>query len=122
MIAFVLLAAVSYTREISPLLVKNCGRCHGVRQSVPRGDFSVVTYSDLMEGGGLTQTIVPGDPDRSLLVHFIEGRRGENHRMPLDAPPLKQAEIELIRRWIAEGARSDEKNTNRTPKKATSRR
>jgi mono/diheme cytochrome c family protein len=123
MIALVLLAAVSYTREISPLLVKNCGRCHGVRQSVPRGDFSVVTYSDLMEGGGLTQTIVPGDPDRSLLVHFIEGRRGDNHRMPQDAPPLKQAEIDLIRRWIAEGARSDEKNKHRTPKKQpTSRR
>jgi mono/diheme cytochrome c family protein len=123
MIALVLLAAVSYTREISPLLVKNCGRCHGVRQSVPRGDFSVVTYSDLMEGGGLTQTIVPGDPDRSLLVHFIEGRRGENHRMPLDAPALKQVEIDLIRRWIAEGARSDENNKHRTPKKpANSRR
>ena len=123
MIALVFLVAVSYTREISPLLIKNCGGCHGERLSVPRGDFSVVTYAALMEGGGLTHTIVPGDPDRSLLVHFIEGRRGENHRMPLDAPPLKQHQIDLIRRWIAEGARSDEKRDHRTRKKqATSRR
>jgi len=61
----------------------------------------------LMLGGSLTQTIIPGDPDRSLIVHFIEGRRGGNHRMPLDAPPLKREQIEMIRRWIAEGAKSD---------------
>lgn len=104
MIAF-LLAAVSYSREIAPLLWKHCGACHGERHSVPRGDFSVVTYKDLMQGGGLTQTIIPGDPERSLLVHFIEGRRGKMFRMPLDAPPLTRAQIDLIRRWIAEGAK-----------------
>ena len=109
MIAFLLLAAVSYSREIAPLLVKHCGACHGDRHSVPRGDFSVVTYKDLMLGGGLTRTIVPGDPERSLIVHFIEGRRGEVFRMPLDAPPLTRAQIDLIRRWIAEGAKSDMK-------------
>jgi len=113
MIAFLLLAAVSYSREIAPLLVKHCGACHGVRRSVPRGDFSVVTYEDLMQGGGLTQTIVPGDPERSLLVHFIEGRRGEVFRMPLEAPPLTRAQIDLIRRWIAEGAKSDGKKSRR---------
>jgi len=113
MIAFLLLAAVSYSREIAPLLVKHCGGCHGVRRSVPRGDFSVVTYEDLMQGGGLTQTIVPGDPERSLLVHFIEGRRGEVFRMPLEAPPLTRAQIDLIRRWIAEGAKSDGKKSRR---------
>jgi mono/diheme cytochrome c family protein len=107
MLALLLLAAVSYRREIAPLLVKHCAACHGDRRSVPRGDFSVTTYEDLMLGGGLTQTIIPGDPDRSLIVHFIEGRRGENHRMPLDAPPLKREQIDLIRRWIAEGAKSD---------------
>ena len=104
MIAF-LLAAVSYSREIAPLLLKHCGACHGERRSVPRGDFSVATYKDLMQGGGLTQTIIPGDPERSLLMHFIEGRRGETFRMPLDAPPLTRAQIDLIRRWIAEGAK-----------------
>lgn len=109
MIAFLLLAAVSYSREIAPLLLKQCGACHGERRSVPRGDFSVVTYEDLMQGGGLTQTIVAGDPERSLIVHFIEGRRGEVFRMPLDAPPLTRAQIDLIRRWIAEGAKPDRK-------------
>ncbi len=107
MIAFLLLAAVSYSRDIAPLLRKHCGACHGERRSVPRGDFSVATYEDLMQGGGLTQTIVPGNPDRSLLVHFVEGRRGEMFRMPLNARRLTRAQIDLIRRWIAEGAKPD---------------
>jgi mono/diheme cytochrome c family protein len=107
-----LLAAVSYTRDIGPMLVKHCAGCHGDRHSVPRGDFSVMTYEDVMQGGSLTQTIVPGKPDRSLLIDFLEGRRGEVFRMPLDAPPLTREQIALIRRWIAEGAK----------KNATSRR
>lgn len=108
-IAFLLLAAVSYSGEIAPLLWKRCGSCHGDRQSVPRGDFSVATYADLMLGGSMTQTIVPGKPDESLIVQFVEGRRGKSRRMPQQAPPLRKAEIDLIRRWIAEGAKIDDK-------------
>jgi len=40
-------------------------------------------------------------------VHFIEGRRGEAHRMPQGGRPVPRAEIEMIRRWIDEGARDD---------------
>ena len=51
--------------------------------------------------------VIPGDPERSLLIHFIEGRRGEAHRMPLGGRSLSPAEIEMFRRWIAEGAKPD---------------
>jgi len=50
--------------------------------------------------------IVSGDPDRSQVVQFIEGRRGEEHRMPLGGAPLTAEQIALIRRWIAEGAKA----------------
>ena len=65
-----------------------------------------------MLGGNLGKVIVPGDPDRSLLIHFLEGRRGENHRMPKDSRPLSPAQIDMIRRWIAEGARNDDLPSN----------
>jgi hypothetical protein len=51
--------------------------------------------------------VVAGDPLRSPLHQFISGLRGEAHRMPLGGPPLVAAEVEIIRRWIAEGARED---------------
>jgi hypothetical protein len=51
---------------------------------------------------------VPGHPERSLIVHFIEGSRGERHRMPKDSRPLSPPQVATIRKWIAEGAKDDQ--------------
>jgi hypothetical protein len=45
--------------------------------------------------------VVPGEPERSKLLHLLRG--DEVDRMPPDVP-LPDAEIELIERWILEGA------------------
>ncbi|MDQ2949826.1 MAG: hypothetical protein M3Y27_28455 [Acidobacteriota bacterium] len=47
------------------------------------------------------------------MIHFIEGRRGEAHRMPLGGKALSIEQIETIRRWIAEGANEDAAATNK---------
>jgi hypothetical protein len=99
---FLLLLAVSYSRDIAPILAMHCNRCHG--DSGTAGGLVTRTHDDLMKPG---DAIVPGDPDRSQVVQFIEGRRGEEHRMPLGSAPLKGEQIALIRRWIAEGAKAD---------------
>jgi hypothetical protein len=47
----------------------------------------------------------PGAPDRSYLVHKIEGRSSiVEERMPLGGEPLSQNEIDAIRTWIENGA------------------
>src|SRR5256885_16395097 len=99
---FLLLLAVSYSRDIAPIFALHCNSCHG--DSGTAGNLVTRTHADLMRTG---DTIVPGDPDRSQVVQFIEGRRGEEHRMPLGAAPLAAEQIALIRRWIAEGAKAD---------------
>ena len=99
---FLLLLAVSYNRDIAPILAMHCNSCHG--DSGTAGGLVTRTHADLMRAG---DAIVPGDPDRSQVVQFIEGRRGEEHRMPLGGAPLKAEQIALIRRWIAEGAKAD---------------
>ena len=48
--------------------------------------------------------IEPGNPDNSYLVKKIEGVDIEANRMPLGRDPLSAEQIELIRRWVAEGA------------------
>jgi hypothetical protein len=97
-----LLLAVSYSRDIAPILAMHCNSCHG--DSGTAGGLVTRTHADLMKAG---DAIVPGDPDRSRIVQFIEGRRGEEHRMPLGGAPLATEQIALIRRWIAEGAKAD---------------
>src|SRR5213083_2609938 len=96
-----LLLAVSYSRDIAPILAMHCNSCHG--DSGSAGGLVTRTHADLMKAG---DAIVSGDPDRSQVVQFIEGRRGEEHRMPLGGAPLTAEQIALIRRWIAEGAKA----------------
>lgn len=93
---------ISYSRQIAPVLAMRCSSCHG-----EAGGLGTRSYSELMRGGDLGKVIVPGDPERSLLVHFIDGRRGPEHRMPLGGAPLDAEQVAAIRRWIAEGAKED---------------
>jgi hypothetical protein len=93
---------VSYGRQVAPILALYCNVCHG-----DAGGLSTRTHAGVLEGGNLGKVIVPGDPERSLLLHFVDGRRGESHRMPLGARPLTGEQIETIRRWISEGAKDD---------------
>jgi len=57
-----------------------------------------------------TQTrVIPGDPDKSLIIQKLEGRRFDNApilgaRMPDGGPYLQQSTIDVIRLWIANGA------------------
>ncbi|MBI3470179.1 MAG: hypothetical protein HY013_02340 [Candidatus Solibacter usitatus] len=108
MILLFLLAAAGFHRDIAPILAYRCNRCHGTEWMGKAGGLSTFTYYDLMKGGSLGSPVVPGDPEGSLLVHFLDGRRGESHRMPLGEPPLAKEEIARIREWIAGGARPDE--------------
>jgi len=48
--------------------------------------------------------VSPGNPDASYLVQKIEGTAAVGERMPLGGPPLSQAQIDLVRGWIAAGA------------------
>jgi mono/diheme cytochrome c family protein len=96
-----LLLAVSYSRDIAPIFAMHCNRCHGDAETA--GGLELRTHDALMKSGA----IVPGDPDSSQVVQFIEGRRGEEHRMPLGGAPLTAAQIARIRTWITEGAQED---------------
>jgi hypothetical protein len=61
-----------------------------------RLDDADVAYRDLID----RQYVLPGDPD-SPLMFLLEG--DERERMPPDAP-LPQADIDLVRLWIENGA------------------
>ena len=98
-------APVSYSQQVAPVLAFHCHRCH------EGPGLDTRSYAGLLRGGNLGPAVVPGDPERSPLVQFVEGRRGEARRMPLAEPPLGPDQVALIRRWVAEGAREDPDTT-----------
>lgn len=98
--------AVDFGRQIRPLLSRNCFACHGPdeehREAGLRLDVREIAISKLDSGHA---AIVPGKPDASELMRRITST-DPDVRMP---PPnsghdLTAAEIDLIQRWIADGA------------------
>ena len=51
--------------------------------------------------------VAPGDPNNSYLVQKLEGTASSGQQMPLNAPSLSQATIDVIRQWISDGAIDD---------------
>lgn len=93
---------VDFNRDIRPILNNRCIACHGgVKQA---GGFSLLFRSDALdttESG--KYAIVPGDPGKSELIRRIV-HNDPDERMPPNAHRLPDREIQLLKRWIKQGA------------------
>lgn len=97
---------VSFYKEIRPILQDHCQGCH--QPAKRSGGLLLTSFAEMQQGGDTQEpAVVAGKPDESLLVRYITPRDGQPPLMPQDAEPLTAAQIDLIRRWIAEGAHDD---------------
>ena len=96
---------VSYHREVLPLLRARCAGCH--RPGEAEGKLDLTTFDGLMSGGRSGPSVVPGDPDASLLIELVVPWDEEPPEMPEDDEPLTEEEVSLLRRWIESGAVDD---------------
>ena len=96
---------VSYHKQVRPIFQAHCQGCHQPAKS--RGEFVMTAFDRLLKGGESGDAaIVPGNPDESYLIEQITATDGEA-LMPPDKKPLSKVEVELIRKWIAQGAKDD---------------
>lgn len=108
-------ADVSFTHDIAPILLKRCTGCHGERANL--GTYRAQTYQNLMKAGASGQpAVVPGKPEVSTLFQRIV-TKVEAIRMPKSDEPLSAEQIDLVRKWIASGAKFDGKDET-TPLKS----
>ena len=96
------IAPVSFYRQVRPVLQRHCSGCH--QPAKAGGKLVLTTFEALQQGGENGPGIVAGKPAESTLVEFISG---DKPQMPLKAEPLKKTQVELITRWIVEGAKDD---------------
>ncbi|GAB3987753.1 hypothetical protein GCM10028807_08900 [Spirosoma daeguense] len=93
---------VDYNSQIKPLLNKNCIACHGGVKKA--GGFSLLfRHEAVAPTKSGKPAIIPGDADASEMIRRLTLSDPEE-RMPLDHPPLKPEEIDLLRKWIDQGA------------------
>jgi mono/diheme cytochrome c family protein len=101
--------AVSYNRQIRPLLSENCFRCHGPdsgrRKSGLRLDQPESAYGKAESG---EVAIVPGKPEQSELIRRITATDDDLMPPAKEHKPLKPADIALLRRWVQEGGHYEE--------------
>jgi len=92
-------AALTFEQDIRPILKANCFHCHG-EEGKMKGGLDVRLRHLLATGGEHGPAIVPGKPEKSRLFTMV--RDGE---MPQPDKKLSPAQVELIRQWIAGGAK-----------------
>ncbi|MBX3242232.1 MAG: DUF1553 domain-containing protein [Chitinophagaceae bacterium] len=93
---------VDFNTEVKPLLNKKCISCHGGVKK--EGGFSVLFRNEAMDTTDSGHpAIVPGHPDKSEMIRRLVSRDPEE-RMPYNHEPLSDREIDMLKRWIKEGA------------------
>jgi WD40 repeat protein len=105
---------VSYYKEVRPLFQLHCQGCH--QPAKPLGGYVMTGHADLFkEGDRELPGVVPGQPDKSFLLQQITTSSGKHAAMPKGKDPLPDKDVELVRRWIAEGAKDDTPASARDP-------
>ncbi len=104
-------AEISFSNQIAPLLSEKCVECH--RQAKAKGGYRLDTFEAMGKAGDSDENpLVAGRPDASALYKLLVTDE-DSDRMPKKADPLSKEEIDLVRRWIAEGTRFDGKDPKR---------
>jgi hypothetical protein len=91
-----------FNRDIRPILADKCYACHGPDSGTRKADLRLDT-----EAGSHESAITMGDPESSELVRRVSSEDPDERMPPAAAkkPPLTKEQIELVRKWIKNGAK-----------------
>lgn len=89
-----------FETKIRPLLIQHCVDCHGPDDQ--SGNLRLDRQDHFKRGGDSGPVVHTNNVDRSLLIRAI-GYKDNEFQMPPDNK-LPEEEIELFRKWVADGA------------------
>jgi hypothetical protein len=93
--------AISYNRDVRPILAENCFACHGPDKASRKADLRL----DQRDVAVKAEAIVPGKPNDSEAIRRIFSTdQGEQMPPPASHKKLTANQKELLRRWVAAGA------------------
>jgi hypothetical protein len=98
--------AVSYNRDVRPILSDRCFACHGFDAKTRESGLRLDQRDAALAGGDSGEpAIVPGDPAASIVIDRITSNDPDVIMPPASLhKPLSAAEVAVLTRWIAEGA------------------
>jgi mono/diheme cytochrome c family protein len=90
---------IDFSKQVAPIFEQHCVRCHSPGNN--KGDVSLATFDDLKSN----EYVIAGDPEGSYLIELVTSQDGEPPAMPKEAKPLSDAEVDLLRQWVRQGAK-----------------
>jgi len=91
-----------FESRVRPVLVEHCYSCHN-SSTRKKGGLALDFRDGLLEGGGSGPVILPGQPEKSLLIRAVR-HEGPDLHMPKDGPKLSEAVVSDLLEWIRRGA------------------
>ena len=107
-------AVIQFQQHVAPLLAEHCFECHSHEGKRAKNGLMLDSRDSLLKGGDSGPAIVPGEPDKSLLMQAV---LHEGPEMPPDKK-LSKDDIQALRNWIELGAYAPRGYTETQPPKA----
>jgi hypothetical protein len=99
------LKTVEFNRDIRPILSDKCFHCHGADAAKREADLRLDNQAGALADLGGYSAIVPGNIERSILIERITHSDPTERMPPVDSErTLSKDQIELLKRWIEQGA------------------
>ena len=90
---------IDFAKSIQPILEKRCVECHSEKKT--KGDLRLDSKAELAKA---EKVVIAGKADESELIKRVSLPAGHDDIMPPKGDPLTKEEIELLKKWITEGA------------------
>jgi hypothetical protein len=107
-----------FESKIRPILANKCYGCHSTAEGKSKGGLLLDTAEATLKGGNTGPGVIPGDPDKSLLIQAVR-YTDPDLQMPPKNKKLSDAEIADLTTWVKMGAPDPRKTA---PVATTSRR
>ncbi len=92
---------IDFVRDVQPILKRSCNGCHG--PALQSGGLRLDGKEATFRGGVSGAAVKAGNAKDSVLYQRVMGL-GEQARMPMGAKPLPVEQLQILERWISEGA------------------
>jgi hypothetical protein len=94
-----------FEKNVRPLLIEKCIECHSGESGKTNGGLALDSKQGWVNGGDSGPAIVPGDPEKSLLIQAVRYEHAELRMPPADTGgKLSYRELGILTLWIQSGA------------------
>lgn len=99
-------ASLDFQRDVRPILSNHCYHCHGPDEQARKGKLRLDIREDALKAGKSGElAVIPGKADQSEVIKRIFSHDEDELMPPVQSKkPITDAQKEILKRWVTEGA------------------